>query len=73
MMANAIPLRLREMARLEPQKRLKAPASVRVDEEGRMYIPDYGCHRIQVYQKEAYRLEPDQIAPPFRSPTLATA
>jgi hypothetical protein len=32
-----------------------------------------GCHRSQVYQKEAYRLTPDQIASPVRSPTLATA
>jgi hypothetical protein len=73
MLANAMPLRLREMTRLEPQKRLKAPASVRVDDQGRMLVCDYGSHRIQVYQKEAYRLQPDQIAPPLRSPTLATA
>jgi hypothetical protein len=38
-----------------------------------MYIPDYGSHRIQVYQKESYPLEPDQLAPVPRSPTLLTA
>jgi hypothetical protein len=73
LLANAVPLRLREMACLEPQKRLKGPTAVRLDDQGRMYVPDYGCHRIQIYQKEAYRLEPDQIAPPPRSPSLATA
>jgi DNA-binding beta-propeller fold protein YncE len=72
MLANPKPLRLREMARLEPQKRLKGPTSVRVDAEGRMYIADHGCHRIQVYQKEAYALGPDEIAPAPRSPTLMT-
>ncbi|MGI8551078.1 MAG: NHL repeat-containing protein [Dehalococcoidia bacterium] len=70
--SNAKPMRLREMADLEPQKRLKAPVSVRVDDEGHLYIPDYGCHRIQIYQKQADRLEPDEIAPPLRSPTLIT-
>ena len=71
-MPNARPLRLREMADLEPQKRFKAPVTMRVDEAGRMYVCDYGCHRIQIYQKEAYRLEPRDIIPPLRSPTLVT-
>lgn len=71
--ANAMPLRLREMADLDAQKRFKSPVSVRVDDEGHMYVPDYGCHRIQIYQKEADRLEPGEIVPPLRSPTLTTA
>lgn len=72
LLPNAKPLRLREMAWLEPQKRLKAPVSCTVDGDGRLYIPDYGCHRVQIYQKEAYRLEPEQILPPMRSPMLMT-
>jgi DNA-binding beta-propeller fold protein YncE len=71
-LANAKPLRLREMAYLEEQKRLRGPASVRVDNEGRLYIADYGCHRVQIYKKEAYPLGPDEIAPPLRNPTLQT-
>jgi DNA-binding beta-propeller fold protein YncE len=72
LLPNAKPLRLREMAWLEPQKRFKSPVSCTVDADGRLYVPDYGCHRVQIYQKEAYRLEPDQIIPPLRSPTLMT-
>ena len=73
LLPNAYPLRLREMASLGPQKRFKAPVTMRVDDAGRLYVCDYGCHRIQIYQKESYRLEPEQIAPPRRSPTLVTA
>jgi sugar lactone lactonase YvrE len=72
MLTNARPNRLREMANLEPQKRFRRPRSVRVDDEGRMYVPDYGSYRVQIYQKEAIRLGPDQFAPPLRSVTLAT-
>jgi DNA-binding beta-propeller fold protein YncE len=72
-LANALTLRLREMADLEVQKRFKSPVSVRVDDEGRMYVPDYGCHRIQIYQKQADRIGSDGILPPMRSPTLTTA
>ena len=71
-LANAVTLRLREMSRLEPQKRLRGPVSVTVDGEGRMYIPDFGSHRIQVYLKERDALDASQIAPVLRSPTLAT-
>lgn len=73
LLANAMPLRLREMVDLEQQKWFKSPISVRVDDAGHMYVPDYGCHRIQIYQKEADRLGPESIAPPLRSPTLSTA
>ena len=69
---NAKPLRLREMADLEPQKRFREPKGVRVDPNGRMYVADSGSYRVQVYQKEALRLGPDQIAPPLRNATLAT-
>ena len=72
LMANSRPLRLREMADLEPQKLLRNPRSVRVDDEGRMVVPDYGSFRVQVYQKDAIPLGPDQIDPPLRSPTLFT-
>ena len=72
LLPNAKPLRLREMAQLEPQKRFKAPISTTVDADGRLYVADYGCHRIQIYQKEAYRLEPENLIPPQRSPTLMT-
>ena len=72
MMTNPMNMRLREMTEVEAQKRLRWPASVRVDDHGRMYVPDYASDRIQVYQKEAYPLEPDQIGDPLRSPTLFT-
>ena len=64
--------RLRDMADLEPQKRFRNPRSVRVDDSGRMYVPDYGSFRVQVCQKEVVPLEPDQISEPIRSPTLET-
>ncbi len=72
LMANPLPLRLRQMSNLEPQKRLRDPRSVRVDDRGRMFVPDYGSFRVQVYQKEAIPLTDDQIAPPPRSPILFT-
>ena len=71
-LANQRTLRLREMARLEPQKLFRSPRSVRVDGQGRMFVPDYDSFRVQVYQKEAVPLGPDQIEPPLRSPTLFT-
>ncbi len=71
-MANQKTLRLREMTSLEPQKLLRAPASVRVDDEGHLYIADFGSHRIQIYKKEAYPLTADEIMPVLRSPTLST-
>ena len=69
---NARPLRLREMTSLERQKRLRSPRSVRVDDRGRMFVPDFGSFRVQVYQKDAIPLGPDQIEGPLRSPTLFT-
>jgi len=71
-LANLKTLRLREMANLEEQRLLRAPCSVRVDGRGLLYVPDLGSHRVQVYQKEAYVLEPDEIMPPLGAPTLMT-
>ena len=71
-LANPKVLRGREMTCLEPQKRFRGPASVRLDDEGRMYVPDFGCHRIQVYKKEAYPLSEDEIWPEQKAPFLAT-
>lgn len=72
MLTNARPNRLREMCNLEPQKRFRSPKSVRVDDQGRMFVPDYGSYRVQVYQKEAIELTPEQITPPMRSPSMLT-
>lgn len=71
-LANPITLRLRDMADLEDTKRLRAPINVRVDDQGRLFIPDFGSHRIQVYKKEAYPLKKEEIAPPMRNPVLFT-
>ncbi|MXW26947.1 MAG: hypothetical protein F4Z77_11735 [Dehalococcoidia bacterium] len=71
-LANQKTLRLREMANLEEQRLMRAPCSVRVDGRGLMYVPDLGSHRVQVYQKEAYVLEADEIMPPLTAPTLFT-
>ncbi len=71
-LANPVTLRLREMADLEATKRLRAPLTVRVDDEGRLYITDFGSHRIQIYKKEAYALSEAEIAPPMRNPILFT-
>ena len=60
------------MSNLEPQKLFMDPVSVAVDDEGRMFVPESGCARIQVYQKDVTRLEEHQIAPPLRVPTLET-
>jgi hypothetical protein len=70
MMTNASPNRIRDMAVLEPQKRLRQPRSIAVDSDMRLYITDTGSYRIQVYQKEAIHLNSQQFAPPMRSVTL---
>ena len=72
MMTNAKPMRLRDMANLEPQKRFKGPRSVRVTDQGEMFVPDFGSYRVQIYQKEAIPLDEGQIIPPLRAPTLQT-
>ena len=70
LLSNAKPMRLREMTSLEPQKRLRDPKTVRVDDRGRIFIADYGSYRVQVYQKDAVPLTEADIIPPLRSPTL---
>ena len=47
------------------------PSAVRVDGEGKMYVTDHGTYRIQIYQKEAIPLDPNQIEAPMRSPRLS--
>ena len=70
---NGRALRAREMATLEESRRLRGPVSVRFNgEDGFMYIPDFGSHRIQVYRKEAYELTADEILPEPKSPFLYT-
>ena len=71
MMTNAVPNRLREVGRLEQEKYLRRPRSVRIDDEFRLFIPDYESYRIQVYEKDAILLDETQFAPPLRNPTLA--
>ena len=69
-------LRNRESAQLEVTRRLRGPAMMRFDNDPKrgdlMYIADFGCHRIQVYRKEAYELSPEDIAPVPTAPTLYT-
>ncbi len=62
--------RMRDLANLEQEKRFARPRSVRVDGEGHMFVPDYEHYRVQVYKKEAYPLDENEIIPPFRVPTL---
>lgn len=70
--ANPRPLRLREMACLEPQKRFHGPVAIQVDDAFRMYVADCGPHRIQVYQKDADVLGPEDIMTMPSAPSLAT-
>lgn len=71
-LANPKTLRLREMSTLDQTRPFRAPPSVRVDGEFRMFVADCGAHRIQIYKKEAYTLSEGEIFPVPRSPTLAT-
>jgi DNA-binding beta-propeller fold protein YncE len=68
-LANPKVLRGREMTTLEIQKRLRGPASVRIEGD-LMYVPDFGSHRIQVYKKEAYPLSEADIWPEQNHPFL---
>ena len=69
---NAVVLRWRDMSRLEIQRRFRGPISIKVDDGIRMYVPDFGSHRIQIYEKEAYPLGEHEITPPQRNPSLLT-
>ncbi len=72
MMTNAMPNRLREMGKLEEEKYLRRPRSVRIDKGFRLFIPDYESYRVQIYMKDAIPLDEDKMAAPMRNPTLAT-
>ena len=72
MLPQATPLMLREMSRLEPQKRFRMPRSVVVDDQRRMYVAEYHGFRVQIYQKQAIPLSEDQVAPRVRSRKLRT-
>lgn len=70
--ANPRPLRLREMACLEPQKRFHGPVSVKVDTDCHLYVADCGPHRIQIYKKDVDVLTPNDIIARPSAPSLAT-
>lgn len=70
-LANPKVLRSRESTDLVDVKRLRGPMSMRIYGD-LMYIPDFGCHRIQVYRKEAYELTADEIYPEPNAPSLYT-
>ena len=70
MLTNAVPNRLRETGRIEQEKYLRRPRSVRVDDEFRLFIADYESYRIQVYQKDFVPLDRTQYADARRIPTL---
>ena len=70
MLTNAVPNRLRESGRLEDERYIRRPRSVRVDENFRLFIPDYESYRVQVYQKDFIELDETQFAAPLRNPTL---
>ena len=67
---NPVVLRLREMTRLDEQKLFRFPVSVTFDNENKLWVGDYGSHRVQVYQKDAERLQPEELEPPRNSPKL---
>ena len=70
MLTNAVSNRLRESGRLEDEKFLRRPRSVRIDNKFRLFIPDYESYRIQVYKKDFVLLDETQLASPLRNPTL---
>ena len=71
MLSNARELRMREMSNApDDEKRFRDPRSVRVDGEGRMFVTDYYCSRVQIYQKDAIPLDESQIWAPVRAPSL---
>ena len=70
MLTNAVSNRLREMGKIENEKYLRRPRSVRIDDQFRLLIPDYEGYRVQIYQKDVIELDRTQFAPPLRNPTL---
>ena len=72
MLTNAFSNRIREMGRIEQEKYLRRPRSVRIDDEFRLFIADYERYRIQIYQKEFVALDKNQYSDALRNPTLLT-
>ena len=70
MLTNAMSNRLRESGRIEQEKYLRKPRSVRIDDSFRLFIPDYESYRIQVYEKDFLVLDETQLSSPLRNPTL---
>ena len=70
MMSNPRPNRIREMAKLEEEKYLRRPRSVRIDKEFRLFIPDYRSYRVQIYMKDFIPLDETEMSEPFRNPSL---
>ena len=70
MLTNAFPNRLREMGSIEQEKYLSRPRSVRIDDDFRLFIPDYERYRIQIYEKDVIPLDNTQFADALRNPTL---
>lgn len=64
--------RIRLMSNREDEKFFKRPRSVRVDDEGHMFVPDYEDFRVQVYKKEAYPLSEEEVDPPMKSELIST-
>lgn len=70
MLTNAVSNRLRETGKIEQEKYLRRPRSVRIDSNFRLFIPDYETYRVQVYEKDYMILDEHQYAAPLRNPTL---
>ncbi len=66
---NPVVLRLREMTQLDDQKMFRYPTSVTVS-QGMLWVGDTGSHRVQVYQKKAERLDPNELEAPRNSPKM---
>ena len=66
------PLRQRYEANLEALKLFISPMSVKVTDDFKMLVPDFGNARIQIFQKEAYPLTEEEIRGPMRSRQLGT-
>ena len=69
LLANPDALRFRDnVVNLDVEKRFLAPNSVKVDDEGLVYIVDTGRFRVQIYRNPAVELTPDMIDPPEMHP-----
>ena len=71
-LSNLVTLRLRAEGDFEKTQRLNAPMTVKVDDQFRLFITDFGNHRIQIYQKDVVELSETEIAPKMRNPILFT-